>query len=353
MTSYTSEKIRIISFVAILLVVFLHAYNLDSGNGVLLFDKSPVWFIQDIISFGVTRIAVPIFFLISGFLFFFKTSGTLEAFRLKIIKRFRTLLIPFLFWSLAGIFLYFFLQQIPQLQGFFSKGLVRDYSLEKWLVTIFVHPIPYQFWFIRDLMVLVLLSPLLYQIIRGFGKVAIVIVALLWMNDVGVMNNSVEAFLFFLSGGYLALYMPQIADAKPKVKNPWWFLFAWLFFLVLKSTWVYLDMPQTISVIFFKLSIIFGIAAFWFGYDELMGEKGTTGSKLIHLSGYTFFVYASHEPALTILKKLLFGFLGKTEMDHLIVYFVAPTAVIFLSLVAGWLFKRYAIGFYSLITGGR
>jgi len=74
MDKFLSYKIRAISFWAILLVVFLHAYNLDTKQqGIILtFPKSYNWFIQNLISNGLTRVAVPLFFIISGYLFFIK-----------------------------------------------------------------------------------------------------------------------------------------------------------------------------------------------------------------------------------------------------------------------------------------
>src|SRR4051812_4625301 len=114
MTAYISDKIKIISFFSIILVVFLHAYNLDNAPDVTpLFYKSPTWFIEDVISQGFTRIAVPLFFMLSGFLFFLNIKGTRNEFWNKIKKRGRTLLIPFLFWSLFGIGFYFTLQTVP------------------------------------------------------------------------------------------------------------------------------------------------------------------------------------------------------------------------------------------------
>jgi surface polysaccharide O-acyltransferase-like enzyme len=156
MTNYTSEKIRIVSVLAILLVVFLHAYNLMvTGSDEILFEKTPLWFLQDMVSFGLTRVAVPLFFLVSGFLFFKGASGTVGEYRQKITKRFHSLFIPFVFWSAFGILFYLTLQSIPQLVPFFSKGLIRDYSFADLLTTLFVTPIPYQFWFIRDLMIMI------------------------------------------------------------------------------------------------------------------------------------------------------------------------------------------------------
>ena len=62
---YLSNKIKNISFLLTILVVILHAYNIDNTISI-------VSFIQTFISHGIATIAVPIFFMISGYLFFYK-----------------------------------------------------------------------------------------------------------------------------------------------------------------------------------------------------------------------------------------------------------------------------------------
>ena len=104
MTNYLSQKIKLISFFSIVMVVVLHSYNIDiKQNGVVLaLPKDFNWFLQTFFSFGVTRIAVPIFFIISGFLFFKDAQNEYPRFNQKILKRFKTLVIPYFFWVLFG-----------------------------------------------------------------------------------------------------------------------------------------------------------------------------------------------------------------------------------------------------------
>ncbi len=69
-----SKKITIISLLAMIMVIYRHSYNIE--NNMNNFFESNTFisfsnlFIQNIISQGLTHMAVPIFFLISGFLLF-------------------------------------------------------------------------------------------------------------------------------------------------------------------------------------------------------------------------------------------------------------------------------------------
>lgn len=350
MNPYTSQKIKIISFIAILLVVFLHAYNLDSaGSDVVLFDKSPLWVVQDFISFGLTRVAVPLFFVISGFLFFMDGNSRFTGFVEKMKKRVRTLLVPFLFWSLAGIVLYFVLQSLPPLQPFFSKGLVRDFSPTEFFTVLFLHPIPYQFWFIRDLMVLVVLSPLLYVLIRYSRLTFLVVCVMVWTQDFGPWNNSAEAMLFFVAGGHLAVYR-QVWLARTYSGQALLFLALWILLLAAKTTALYLE-QLFLGRLFLKASILIGMLALWGCYDRLF--KNRIPNVMVNASTVTFFIYAFHEPMLTMIKKVLFAVLGKGYSPHGAIYLAAPVLAIGVALFVGSALRKFVPRIYGLVTGGR
>jgi hypothetical protein len=71
------------------------------------------------------------------------------------------------------------------------------------------------------------------------------------------------------------------------------------------------------------------------------------------ITGFSFFLYASHEPVLTVFKKGLPFVLGQGDMQSLLTYVLAPAFVILLCLSAGYCLNRVTPKFYALITGGR
>ena len=352
MTAYCSDKIKIVSFFSILLVVFLHGFNLDDKEASVFVCNSPVWFVQDYISYGITRIAVPIFFILSGYLFYLNTSGTMAGFYIKIQKRARTLLIPFLFWSLFGIAFYFTLQSIPQTAVFFTKERVADFSFQKWLLTIFIHPIPYQLWFIRDLMVLVVVSPLLYLAVKYLKMLALLPAFLLWFCLTNGFQNSSEALLFFMCGAYISIYKPNLLELQFRQTAIFIFLL-WLILLLVKTTMIYYGCNEVVVRCVFKGSILTGIAGFWGLYDALFGNSEKSKNYLLSAAAFTFFTYALHEPILTVFKKAFFFITGKSAAGYLMVYFAAPLMAIIFCMVAGLVLKRCLKPFYELITGGR
>ena len=348
-----SEKIKITSFLSILLVVFLHSYNLEpTGPFVAASNKNYVWAIQDILSNGFTRIAVPYFFLVSGFLFFYKLTGNHLAFITQIKKRAITLLLPFLFWSILGIAFYFLLQTPLHLDAYFSKELVVNYSFAQWMDKIFIHPIPYQFWFIRDLMLLVLFSPFLYFVCTRFKFVFLMLCVVFWCLPLQEWHNSSEALLFFTVGTILGTSYKN-APSQPTPGNGKIMFFSWALLVVSKTAASYLQLNPIFVQQLLNASIAIGILFFWSAQTRLVEANHPVKSVLLFLSGYTFFIYAIHEPLLTITKKISFKFLGNEPAQSMAVYFIAPVFVTALAVGIAILGKKYFGTVYALLTGGR
>ena len=78
---------------------------------------------------------------------------------------------PFVLWSLLGSLLYLVLQSLPWAEGFFKNPSRRfvDKSIGEIALSLMFDPVPYQLWFLRDLWVMVLLSPLLRWLLQRFG----------------------------------------------------------------------------------------------------------------------------------------------------------------------------------------
>ncbi len=117
MKKYTSDKIANLSWFCSILVVFIHAgtyaFNLPGAQTATIYGKNVSTFVQMFFCEGICRIAVPLFFLFSGYLFFQNFEFTGSCILTKFKRRVFSLLIPYLFWSL-GTFLFFYIaQSIP------------------------------------------------------------------------------------------------------------------------------------------------------------------------------------------------------------------------------------------------
>lgn len=358
MTDYLSKKLRIISLIAMLMVVFLHSTNMNVkfNSGELALNGGLNMFIQNFISQGLTRIAVPIFFAISGYLFFLNFHGSLAEYSVKIKKRFKTLLIPYLTWSIWGVLFYFILQQIPQSKQFFTKELISDYDYGDFFNTILINPIPYQLWFLRDLMLLVICSPIIYWLIKYSKGFALVILFILWLGifEINLYIFSNESVLFFSVGCFLAHFKTDFVLKKHQQKSILVVLLFWFLLLTLKTLLIQYQVDKNILIILLhKASILMGFISVWYLYDFIYQKDNESSRILLNLSFYSFFLFAFHEPILTIVKKGMAYILGVNNTSVLLGYFISPILVICISLIIGKLLKKLIPTFYGILTGAR
>lgn len=121
---------------------------------------------------GLTRVivinAVPLFFFISGYLFFFLKKDTYQN---KWKKRFKSLVIPYIIWCIIGFLIPFVFQQVFGLGYLFKGGeghLKPIAEFEAWdYLKMFWNirdgaPILSTLWFLRNLILLVALTPIFY-----------------------------------------------------------------------------------------------------------------------------------------------------------------------------------------------
>ncbi|MXN93023.1 acyltransferase family protein [Flavobacterium sp. Sd200] len=353
---YTSSKIVAISFLLQIFVVLIHSINLifNFGEESLKAQRTLNSFTQNFISKGLTNIAVPMFFIISGYLFFCKIkTGTTTEFKDKFKNRFKTLAIPYLFWSLSGILLFFILQSFPFSKPFFTKDLVQDYDFDKWIRTLFYLPIAAQLWFIRDLIVLIIISPLLYRLLSLTPKAILLFSFVFWCSNTRIYLFSPESLLFFLIGSYWGISKISLQNL-PRVKNSTLLLVLWIVLITVKTLLTENHFHIKWMVILLnKASIITGIIALWYFYDILYKDVDITQKRYYVLFKYSFWIYVAHQPLLNIIKKALLSVMGFTNTTSFIVYLAAPLITLLIIIPTAILLRRYVPKFYFFTTGGR
>ena len=103
MNKYLSSKIKVVSFISILMVVYLHCYNYKDScldiTTTITEGLNYGTFIEYFICNGFTRVCVPLFFIISGYLFFLRCDFSLSKYIYKVKSRFVSLVIPYFIWT--------------------------------------------------------------------------------------------------------------------------------------------------------------------------------------------------------------------------------------------------------------
>lgn len=114
---------------------------------------------------------VPLFFLISGFLFFWEVGDfNLKIYGEKMQNRFRSLVVPYFVWNTFMIACYaavhFF---VPEMTSAENENVLQ-YTLKDWIIAYWNksggQPVAFQLWLLRNLIVMSILSPLFWLLSR-------------------------------------------------------------------------------------------------------------------------------------------------------------------------------------------
>ena len=178
----------------------------------------------------VARLAVPTFFIISGYYYFRKPDiFNREAYLSKIRKRAVTLLVPYLFWN---YFVWAFQMMVVVLQGHadwipgdtFTLPNILDVAIG-WGEGYGGMPKAFQLWFLRDLMVLCLLAPLLHLLLKGKRPYILLLFAAFYLMPWPAgwplfFKRFPSALLFFSIGSYMGIHKQNMVEMARRV--PMW-----------------------------------------------------------------------------------------------------------------------------------
>ena len=362
-----SKTIGFLRFPLIVGVVLIHSYfNEVVINGVDLMADGhfPIYTqVSYLFSEILSRIAVPLFFFISGFLFFYKVSAfTKSVYFQKLKKRVRTILVPYVLWNLLVALLFFLTQScFPELTSGRNK-LICDYGISDWLWTFWntnminpsitrdggAYPICYQFWFIRDLMVVMIFSPLVYFLVKRLRHYAVLCLGMLWLFGwwFDVVGFSSDASFFFSAGAYFSIHRKNFVEAM----KPFWGVSAILYVL---TTVMELCLKEVSWYSYLhQIGILIGIVAIVTLSAHLL-RKGTWHTNAF-LSDSSFFIYAYHAMPLAFSVKLLFKMIQPhTDGMLLALYVVCPLVTILIGLLLYYLLRKFLPQLTSVLTGGR
>ena len=172
-----NAKITNASVIAAGMVVGIHTAGMEIGAFEL---GSALWWWLALGMYGFFQIAVPFFFLCSGYFI----AGHMEEdgwYGRECKKRVWTLLIPYLFWGI----LYFALVALAGLVSNLAhdRAVVIDIGIRSWVRTLGLSPFEYSrlwpMWYVRTLMVFVVMSPLLKRILKTIGARGLFVLYLL------------------------------------------------------------------------------------------------------------------------------------------------------------------------------
>ncbi len=336
MTQNTSDVINAMRFPLIVLVLMVHSpgtfpsdtmeWSLEGWN---IFH-----YLTELISKHIGAIATSCFFLFSGYLFFWKSNE--EEFSLgwvlaKWKKRIKTLLIPYLIWNLLMVV---------------AMSLMKDLTTGPihWFVT---GPVNFPLWFLRDLIIMSALAPLLYLICIKLRWISLSALIIVYLSSLKTHIPSMNAIFFYGVGVWTATFKLDLSNFCRKAKTPAAIM---AIILAVVST-ALVGTPAHTAML--RLFIPFGIIAAWNICEKAIGNQKTK-KILSQLSPSVFFIYAVHEIYLLgWTKGLCLRIFGDSLTGTWIRYWIVPLAVLIICLCLYNLLKKTMPRALTFACGGR
>lgn len=300
-----------------------------------------VWggrFLQYLLGGICGKLSVPIFLLISGYLFFREGSYELtkELWISKFKKRIFSLLVPYLLWNFIGYIIY------AIKIGFDFEDLFHSF----WVIDIpgrsGSSPIDGPLWYVRNLMIMVVISPIISYMMKYTKWYLILIMTILWIIQIPPFNKGIGiAFYFFSLGGYLRMFDYHVENLQRYAK---YLIIAYPIYVI------YAFLMQSNSDSWdFQLGILLGIGAI-FSLTIHFIKCGSENCKFTKiLSETSFFIYCLHDLLLQFLKPFFSEILGTGDFAYL------SLIVVEIALCLGFFYVLKSISpkVTSLLMGGR
>ena len=352
-----SERIRAISFVCALMVVGIHCSSIPRGwwSGA---SDTPVWIValQTLGTNTIARLAVPWFFVISGF-FLVKDldissasgfsgcfCGVFAWWKRSLLRRVFTLGIPYLLWNL----IYYVFKLSTGKYGFDAwhcAAQLTGYDL-------YEAPACGQLWYVRCVFFYVLCAPVFVVLFgnRCIGMMSIVTLAVCWLVGVGIPMRYMQLtdfsyIMYFGSGVYLGLGHNFPIKLTRKIG---FVLVVITVIFVMGVMYGAISKNGCVYGVASKILVVVGVPTLW-GNGQRIARRT---QRWKHLYGLTFFVYAMHVILVSVAYKIASRLMSPVMYES-VGYLVKIAVGVFGSIAIGKALGRFAPRMLKTLSGGR
>ncbi|WP_119300150.1 acyltransferase family protein [Dongia deserti] len=361
----TKEELsRTISFARITLIVglvFIHYEwfpnaRISPFRGFDPTQNHVATFVQSFVLFFFFSV-VPLLSMISGWLFLSFTSDPASALISRMRRRFASLYLPLVFWNtlFLAILLVLFVAApghplLSEMNIDFNRAGAMDYVNA--VLGISAHPIGFQFWFVRDLFVTVLVSPLLWILLTRAPLFGAVFLGASWLigHDLWIFFRADVVFFFYL-GGWIRL---RGVPVEIGVRATTIFLLAYIALCAARTLAPYVvgdGNPFELQVVTRGMRLV-GVLACW-GLFQRMALT-PMGGLVARFGGLAFFLHAAHYPLIAGVKLILWDVLPAETQPWMLAHYVASVIVtVTIGIGLGLVLTRFASKAFSLLNGGR
>lgn len=371
----SSKTIELLRFPLAVMVVFIHSFGNLKEIDITDLQTIPITgddiynYLRICMSLVLPNIAVPTFFIISGYLFFVNLSQwNWRNYITKMRKRSATIVLPYFIWNIIALLCsltIFIIGNIIHHRGFaileffekyrwwniFYDSHIMHNTYPNWLMQQIgmTAPINTPLWFLRDLFVVMLLAPLLYLLIKQTKGYILIFFVFCFISDIwfNVSGLSIMSVLFFSVGATMAIYRKDIILTVQRAR-----MLSYIISPLLIIIMVYMGARNTILGNWINpFYILAGVVAL-FNIAADISSKGFVIDK--RLTSCTMFIFVAHNfLILPYCKKFIKNVLPDNTICDMIGYISSPILCISICVILYQVMKKYIPNITAVIVGQR
>ena len=345
------DNVTWMSFLLTLLVIWTHALNAELFLGETG-KSSAAGLTESLLGEHLAQIAVPGFFMMSAVLFFrnYRPEDTLRKWE----RRFRSLVIPYFSWNLLYYLGYLIATRAPVLREITGKEEV-PISLKELLEALLLYKYNHVFWFVFQLILLALLSPLVWYIVQrraSFTVMFLLLCAFIFLKADPTPLNS-DALLYYMTGARAVTALSQKPGRSRSGQDPGRnrssqkTMRAGLVFMTV-ALFLYCIALLSRNDLPLVLSRLVAAACLW---TLLLCIRKLPAPRPIMYE--TFLIYAIHFAPLRLINKSAAALFPGNAAAALLVFLLMPLMVLGIAWIVNRIGEKYCPALLHLFTGGR
>ena len=357
------DNVTWMSFLLTLLVIWTHALNTELFLGEAG-KNSAAGLTESLLGEHLAQIAVPGFFMMSAVLFFrnYRLADTPRKWE----RRFKSLVIPYFSWNLLYYLGYLIATRAPFLREITGRE-EAPFSLKELLEAVLFYKYNHVFWFVFQLILLALLSPLIWYVVQhraSFTVMFLLLCVFIFLKADPTPLNA-DALLYYMTGARAVTALSQKPARRRRSQRSGEeaaeagmsasvsgsasgkTLRAGLVFMI-AALFLYCIAMLSGNDLPLVLSRLMSAAALW---TLLLCIRELAAPRPIMYE--TFLIYAIHFAPLRLINKSAAALLPGSAAAALLVFLLMPLIVLGIAWIVNSIGERYCPALLHLFTGGR
>ncbi len=342
------KKKEFISFILSILVLIIHTTSFSqyskSGELISVINEKTNYFFKT----SITQFAVPMYFIISG-IAFYKGYENKKYFQ-KLKSRLFSLVIPYLLWNTVWT-VFDLLCSYTFISNYYIGRTPLTFNLINILKGVLFYQSNRPFWFVFDLIVFAVATPLIYTLIRNkyVGIISILSLSVLSLFNIGLPTSiffSQTSIIFYMIGALIGKHFFDLASQKSHKGIQWGSLAFLAVYIIIKNVFpAEMHIKNNfIDVIVLTLCCF----AFWSITDMYIDK--------IHpraVFSRSFAVYSMHVNVSAVITKLFALCFPRTEWLAIPNFFVTVCLTLLVINLVCMFMERFLPKVYAVFMGNR